>query len=310
VQDTAGRLRQLERVRHEANVAGDAATPLANAVSMLRESLRAAAPIESAEMATRTETALRRWDAWVEETKETLESPSDPDPDDGTVRANEILALLEGAVARRAESARGRAERLRLQEESERVRREIRHAARALDLASATYATFNRVKNEEIQRIFDELRADLARYYDFLHPGEGHGALAITMDPRKRGSSDLKMDFFERHEEDPRAYGSEGHLDSLGLCIFLAFVTRFNGQWPLLVLDDVVTSVDANHKRRVADLLFREFGDRQLFITTHDARWFNDLRKAQEETGQAARTRNLVAESWTVENGPQLRATA
>jgi hypothetical protein len=277
-------------------------------MDMLRESLHSGAPVETLEMAGRVETALERWTVAARRTLEGMESTTiDSENGDEVARSEAVLSVLETVKVRRAQAERSRQMRERLTNECDEIEATLRHKGRALAIASRAYLTFIRVKNHEIQSIFNDLQSDLVHFYDFLHPEEGHGALSIAMDPQKRGSSELKMDFFDRREEDPRAFGSEGHLDSLGLCIFLAFARRFNGDWPLLVLDDVVASVDASHKRRVAALLFREFGDRQLLITTHDARWFNDLRGAEAESGQAARTRNLVIESWTLEEGPRLR---
>lgn len=312
VQDTSGRIRALERALTEAGISDRATGALENAVSMLRESMRAGAPIESMEMAGRVADALARWETWCRESVAALQpnAGAEPEEDVRTQAANSALALLQQASVQRAQAARDRQERERLQGEWNSLQSAIAQRKRALELAHTAYVTFNRVKNEEIQRIYDDLRDDLARFYDFLHPGEGHGALSIEMDPRKRGSSDLRMGFYGRGEEDPRAFGSEGHLDSLGLCIFLAFVRRFNGDWPLLVLDDVVPSIDAPHKQRVATLLFQEFGDHQLFITTHDARWFNDLRRAQQETGREQETKNLVIDSWSLDEGPKVRPAA
>jgi wobble nucleotide-excising tRNase len=317
--DAAGRLRTLEQTQAGVSRAGisrvgvvargTATADLENAISMLRESVRTGAPVESMEMAGRVADALTRWEAWSRETMAALTSVEEAEPEeDGKTQAvDAALGLLQQVTVQRAQAKRSRQERQQLEEERAGLRAAVRRRRTALDLAQLAYTSFVRAKNEEIQRIFDELRDDLARFYDVLHPGEGHSALSIEMDPRKRGSSDLKMGFYGRQEEDPRAFGSEGHLDSLGLCIFLAFVRRFNGDWPLLVLDDVVPAIDATHKQRVAALLFREFGDRQLFITTHDARWFNDLRRAQEESGHAATTKNLVIDSWSLEEGPQVR---
>jgi len=225
-------------------------------------------------------------------------------------RSGAGLSILQNVAVKLAEARRGRQESDRLEKERSRLREAIQVRERQLELAMVTYSTFTRVKNAEIQQIYDELRGDLARYYDVLHPEEGFGAVSIAMDLRKRGSSELRMKFFGREDEDPRAFASEGHLDSLGLCIFLAFVRRFNGSWPLLILDDVVTSVDAAHKRRVASLLFEEFGDRQLLVTTQDSRWFNDLRQAQSAAGLAKDVTNLVIESWTLDRGPTLRPAA
>jgi hypothetical protein len=308
LQDTATRLLVLQRVLKAAEVEGGNIAGLSNGVAMVRESIRQHAEIESREMAGRLNDELQRWTRWSTDIRQKLEQElASREVDAGTERMGQVLEVLDRLQVREAGAARGQKERERLEQERARLQREIAPRRRELSLADRAFKTFVRVKNAEIQRLYDELQSDLIRLYDLLHPGEAHNMVAIAMDPQKRGSTELRMGFFDRPEEDPRAFGSEGHLDSLGLCIFLAFVKRFNGDWPLLVLDDVVTSVDIQHKRRVADLLFEEFGDRQLFVTTHDARWFNELRRAQEETGHSSDTTNIAIEGWTLEEGPRLR---
>lgn len=51
-----------------------------------------------------------------------------------------------------------------------------------------------------------------------------------------------------------------------------------------MALDDVLTTVDAGHRLRVARLLAREFGDYQLIITTHDQLWANQLHRVLSST--------------------------
>lgn len=75
----------------------------------------------------------------------------------------------------------------------------------------------------------------------------------------------------------PRLTLSEGHRNSLGLCVFLALAKR-DGKGSPLVLDDVVSSFDREHRSYVTDLLSQEFSDRQIFIFTHDYDWFVELR--------------------------------
>jgi hypothetical protein len=310
----------LERGVTVAGLDASRLVALSNAVAMLRETIRSAgsgagattSPLEAIEMARRLDAALERWERWAQDTANALDQEKgvQPETDPEMERVQAVLALLEGVQVRRAAAERSRQERERLTLERDAIGADLAPRAGAAALSDLAYRTFVRVKNEEVQRIFDELRADLVTMYDFLHPGEGHEMLSIAMDPDKRGSTELRMGFYDRQDEDPRAFGSEGHLDSLGLCIFLAFVKRFNGDWPLLVLDDVVSSVDIQHKRRVANLLFEEFGDRQLLITTQDSRWFNELRRAQEETGHSADTRNLAIETWSLEEGPKIRSAS
>ncbi len=307
LQDVVARARAVIRSQRDAGVAGRVTEGLVDAITMVEETLRGGAAVEQLEMTARLEDAGQRWLTWKVETLADMPAPAAEEGNKGSDAVDGALALLQYGAAQFAQGVRGRDERVRIEHDIAEARQRMGRQRRAASLARITYATYNRVKNEAIQGVFDDLRSDLVRYYDFLHPGEGHSALSIAMDPRKRGSSDLRMGFYDRREEDPRAFASEGHLDSLGLCIFLAFARRFNGDWPLLVLDDVVSSVDAAHKRRVAALLFSEFGDRQLFITTHDSRWFTELQRAQVEAGCADRTKNFVIETWSLDAGPKLR---
>jgi hypothetical protein len=106
--------------------------------------------------------------------------------------------------------------------------------------------------------------------------------------------------------KDPRAFLSEGHLDSLGLCLFLAAVRIFNPPGSLLVLDDVLTSIDREHRRRVGELLFREFADYQIVLTTHDEHWHDLLNSSALAWGIQGKWSFVKVESWSVDSGPAL----
>lgn len=166
------------------------------------------------------------------------------------------------------------------------------------------YETLVDVKKMRIQAIYDELEADIGRYYDLIHPAETHGDVRLEVVTTKRGSAEIKMGFAGKGDLDPRAYNSEAHLDSLGLCIFLAFVKHFNKGIPYLALDDVVSSVDASHRGRICKLLFTEFPSHQLFVTTHDAMWFEQLLAARTAFAfEPVRVLRIV--TWTLDDGPR-----
>jgi hypothetical protein len=311
--DASARVRAIQALAAEAGVSTGTTETLANSISMLRDSIRSGTPAETLQMAGRLEAVLERWTLWVRETTERLQAPPAVDAaaeaEGETDALTGALSLLEGAAVQRAAARSARSERERLATRRAELEDTVARARASLAIASTVNSTLTRVRNEELQAVFDDLQSDLVHFYETLHPGEGQRALAIAMDPKKRGSADLRLDFFDRSDQDPRAFASEGHLDSLGLCVFLAFVRRFSGDWPLLVLDDVVATVDAAHKARVARLLFEEFGDRQLLITTHDSRWFNELRRVQGELGIEG-ANNLVIEKWSLEEGPTMRPAA
>ena len=131
-------------------------------------------------------------------------------------------------------------------------------AKREHEVLSQIYSVLLSAKKDTVQGIYDGLQADISRFYGELHPSEPTGDIRLAILPSRRGSAEIKTEFGGAIGLDPRAYSSEAHLDSLGLCIFLAFVRRFGQGVPLLVLDDVVSSVDAAHRARICDVLFTE----------------------------------------------------
>lgn len=148
-----------------------------------------------------------------------------------------------------------------------------------------------------IQAIQEEIADSLERLYHTLHPDDARLTVSFRIHNKNR-SINLLTSFLDQND-DPRNYYSEGHLDSLGLCIFLAFILRFNQDFKLIILDDVLTTIDSGHRLRVARLLAQEFKDYQLILTTHDRLWAEQLRHALA----AGSTRFVRLKPWTWETG-------
>jgi hypothetical protein len=72
----------------------------------------------------------------------------------------------------------------------------------------------------------------------------------------------------------PQKYFSESHLNCFGLSFFLASVIAFNNENKFLILDDVISSFDSNHRIRFANLLFEKFADYQIILLTHENEWY------------------------------------
>ena len=175
-----------------------------------------------------------------------------------------------------------------------------------LKLSKKIYDEFSETKNEKLEEIYKEISKNLDAYYSKIHPDDSHKNIELKVVTGRRASSGISMESFGRQGEDPRALTSEGHQDSLGLCIFLAFVKRFNEGCNLIVLDDVVSTIDSKHRGRICDLLFEEFGDYQFIITTHDGVWYEELRAYQRAYGVDGKFRNLEIVSWDSDLGPTI----
>ena len=173
------------------------------------------------------------------------------------------------------------------------------------EIANKIFNIYSLKKKEIINEIIQDLKDDIQDLYSSIHLDDPHNNIELMLDPNKRASLILTIDSFDKEKEDPRAYISEGHLDTLGICIFLAFVSKFNEEIPLIVLDDIVTTVDANHREKLANLLLTKFPDHQLIITTHDGIWYRQLCENQRTLGLRNKYLNKTIISWDISCGPQ-----
>ncbi len=132
--------------------------------------------------------------------------------------------------------------------------------------------------------LFTQIEARFNEYWEALHPDEGIRFRLRTLS--KGVGLDAEMQVGDTKKEGhPLTFLSEGHLDTLGLTIFLAFSQEFNSDLPFLVLDDVLTTVDHGHRQRVARLLAEKFADWHLILTTHDRLWGEQLRATARAFG-------------------------
>lgn len=166
------------------------------------------------------------------------------------------------------------------------------------------YNAFSETKKNTISEIYEAIIGNVNTFYSTLHQNDPHKNIELKIAADRRASAELKIESFDKAREDPRAFTSEGHQDSLGLCIFLAFVRRFNEGCNLIVLDDVVTTIDAQHRDRICKLLLEQFRNYQLVVTTHDGVWYEQLRSHQRAFRVHGYWKNLEIIRWTLKTGP------
>src|SRR4030095_4312343 len=100
---------------------------------------------------------------------------------------------------------------------------------------------------------------------------------------------------------------SSGDEDGMGVCLYLALMKHVMGtNFTFAVLDDVVMSVDAQHRKQFCKLLKTRFPDTQFIITTHDQVWARQIRSEVLSVAKAAG----AFHHWTVETGPVLDEVA
>ena len=163
------------------------------------------------------------------------------------------------------------------------------------------YNTFVESRNFILDQLYSEIKDRFVELYRELHLDNEMDFKAIIVS--EGAGVDFKVDFHGRGVNPPNALHSEGHQDSMGICLYLALAERLTqGFIDLIILDDVMMSVDAPHRREICNLLANFFKGRQFLITTHDQTW---ARQLQSEGVIKARNR-IEFSNWTIENGPSV----
>ena len=134
---------------------------------------------------------------------------------------------------------------------------------------------------EKVQSLLDMLHAPMNDIYQEI---QGNNAKPIRLelpgeDDTNQQRMQLVIDFADnRQGVAPGGYLSDSQIHSVALALRLAAIKKFNGAAPVIALDDVVTSYDADHRRAIGALLAKMFTDCQIILVTHDERFFNYLK--------------------------------
>jgi hypothetical protein len=133
----------------------------------------------------------------------------------------------------------------------------------------------------KVQSLLDLLQAPMNEIYQEI---QGANAKPIRLElPGEEDTTQHKMqlviDFAEnRPGVPPGGYLSDSQIHSVALALRLAAIKRFNSGAPVIALDDIVTSYDADHRRAIGALIAKMFADCQIILVTHDERFFNYLK--------------------------------
>lgn len=176
-------------------------------------------------------------------------------------------------------------------------------AKAAADAAKVSYDTYCAVTDEELNNLYDEVQEDFSRFYRIVN-GDDEGGFTAKLTPTE-GKLGFDVNFYDRGLFPPAAYHSEGHQDGMGVCLYLALMKRLFGErFTFALLDDVVMSVDVDHRHAFCKLLKTEFPDTQFVITTHDRLWAEQMKAAGLVQGKSL----LFFHSWSVDTGPMVES--
>ena len=152
--------------------------------------------------------------------------------------------------------------------------------------------------------LYAAVENDFSNFYRKIN-GNDESEFKAKFEPAE-GKLDLEVAFYNRGMFPPGAYHSEGHQDGMGVCLYLALMKRLLGsRFRVAVLDDVVMSVEQDHRKQFCRLLKARFPDTQFIITTHDKVWA----KQMQTEGLVDSKSGIAFHRWSVQTGPIFEQT-
>ncbi|MAJ97407.1 MAG: chromosome segregation protein SMC [Parcubacteria group bacterium] len=175
----------------------------------------------------------------------------------------------------------------------------LKTAKERAKIAEAVSIKYNEVVTRELDEIYKQVEEKFVEYYRKIN-SDDESDFTAKLKP-SMGKLGFDVDFYGRGKFPPGAYHSEGHQDSMGVALYLALMQHLLGDaFTLSVLDDVLMSVDAGHRREVCKLLQTAFPNTQFIFTTHDDTWLRHMKAIG-----MVKSKGLVHfRTWTVETGP------
>jgi len=251
--------------------------------------------VEGEKLKRATEPALEvvgNWEDGAKSKGDSLRPVPTPSPEEHDVLRTlaRVHAEAVAAIERRLRELEGGAEQKTYYDQLEqldrlardfvawnRACRRKRHFERQIETMESVQTLCERMEHEALEQVLEAVSADVNRYYLRLHSGEGFDQIRLW--PTEARGVEFEFTFHGERISPPGQLMSESHLNTLGVCLFLASARHFNQHTRFLILDDIINSVDAGHRSPLARLLRDEFKDFQLILLTHDRMWFDILRR-------------------------------
>lgn len=159
--------------------------------------------------------------------------------------------------------------------------------------------TYDNAQAIVLNDLFVSISERFTEFYKAMHIDDEKDFSAVLNNDG--AAVNLSVDFYGQGQYPPMAFHSEGHQDSMGIALFFALMEKLTtSESGLVVLDDVVMSVDIEHRKNFCRLLKKFFPERQFIITTHDTVWAKNL----VNESVVDRKNSIEFLYWNVTEGP------
>lgn len=165
----------------------------------------------------------------------------------------------------------------------------------------AAYESVRRRIAFYVAKLPAELAANLSEkvreYYNYINRGDADFELIESLKLPVSANEKILVKMYDGLNQDALQILSEGHVRILGLSILLA--KAISEDMPFIVFDDIVNSIDDDHRDGVASLLIThpDFENMQMILTCHGELFVSSLESYVENRKKMTRYMFLPADS-------------
>lgn len=165
------------------------------------------------------------------------------------------------------------------------------------------YSIIVKERKKFIEDVLKDISKEVKILYEKIHPNEKIGGINFYLKENTKGSLEFTGEFHDVSDIPPQAYYSESHLDTLGVCVWLALTKHYNDENTIIIFDDVISSVDQVHMDRFLNMIHEEADNfSQIIFTTHYRPWRDKYRYTM---GQTSNVQLLELLHWSIPRGVQ-----
>ena len=155
----------------------------------------------------------------------------------------------------------------------------------AYDAVTEQSNAFNGTIAEHIQNRVGILTSEMNAIYKDIRGSDDVPGIRIALGREggvEQRTAQLFIDLEEHEGLPPSGFQSQSQINTLALAFRLAAIRMFNDA-KIIILDDVVSSYDEEHRSNIATVLDEHFRDFQIVLSTHEKTFFDSLQYAVDK---------------------------
>ena len=153
------------------------------------------------------------------------------------------------------------------------------------DRATEQSNAFNLSITEHIQNQIGNLTSKMNAIYKDIRGSDVVPYIRIELGNEggiEQRTAQLFIDMDVHKGLSPSGFQSQSQINTLALAFRLAAIYMFNDA-KIIILDDIVSSYDEDHRSNIATVLDEHFKDFQIILSTHEQTFFDSLRSKADK---------------------------